>query len=199
MTRLLDPDCVYFPDPGEIRPHAIAFARMMFAHGAFEREVRELQSDIAKEHGFGERRVNQWRTRERAERMVALIEEKLGKDLPETASIEKFLAAAVAPCEQRNLLAHGTWWCFDRGTSSIQVRSGIRWDGDEFAPCSWSIWRRRIGESPIRWRRSHRRRRPQKFSATPNKEIPFGNCCAGAVNRGFSTFSTEADKEPAAF
>lgn len=131
MTRLLDPDCVYFPDPGEIRPHAIAFARMMFAHAAFEREVRELQSDIAKEHGFGERRVNQWRTRERAERMVALIEEKLGKDLPETASIEKFLAAAVAPCEQRNLLAHGTWW---RGTLSIQVRSGIRWDGDEFAP-----------------------------------------------------------------
>jgi hypothetical protein len=61
---------------------------------------------------------------------------------------------------------------------------------------SWSIWRRRIGESPIRWRRSHRRRRPQKFSATPNKEIPFGNCCAGAVNRGFSTFSTEAIRNP---
>ena len=118
------PDMVAFPDPGEIRPHALAFARMMFAHAAFEREVRELQSDIANEHGFGERKANQWRTPDRAKRMVALIEKKLGKGLPETGPIEKLLTDAVEPCGQRNLLAHGTWWCFDRRTLSIQVRAG---------------------------------------------------------------------------
>jgi hypothetical protein len=35
----MDPHDVAFPDPSEIAPHAIAFARMMFAHAAFEREV----------------------------------------------------------------------------------------------------------------------------------------------------------------
>jgi hypothetical protein len=36
---------------------------MMFAHAAFEREVRELQGDIADDPGFGERRENQWSAR----------------------------------------------------------------------------------------------------------------------------------------
>ena len=128
------PDMVALPDPGEIESHALAFARMMFAHAAFEREVRELQSNIANEHGFGERKANQWRTPDCAKRMVALIEKKLGKGLPETGPIEKLLTDAVESCGQRNLLAHGTWSCFDRRTLSIQVRGGVRWDGDEFAP-----------------------------------------------------------------
>jgi hypothetical protein len=47
---------VAFPDPSEIAPHAIAFARMMFAHAAFEREVRSLVDAInPKKPGFGER------------------------------------------------------------------------------------------------------------------------------------------------
>jgi hypothetical protein len=94
----LTEDMVFFPDPGEIEPHAMAFARMMFAHAAFEREVRELQSEIANEHGFGERRANQWRTPDRAERMVALIEKHLGQGLSETAPIEKLLTDAVELC-----------------------------------------------------------------------------------------------------
>jgi hypothetical protein len=32
----MDRDDVAFPDPNEIAPHAIAFARMLFAHAAFE-------------------------------------------------------------------------------------------------------------------------------------------------------------------
>jgi hypothetical protein len=38
----MDSHDVALPDPSEIAPHAIAFARMMFAHAAFEREVRSL-------------------------------------------------------------------------------------------------------------------------------------------------------------
>jgi hypothetical protein len=52
-----DADTVYFPEPREIEKHAMAFARMMFEHAAFEREFRELQDAIMREHGFGERRA----------------------------------------------------------------------------------------------------------------------------------------------
>ena len=61
-----------------------------------------------------------------------------------------------------------------------------------------SILRRRTNAPPIRRRRYRCPRRPLRFSARTNKEIPLGKSCAGDVNRGFSTFSTEADKEPAA-
>jgi hypothetical protein len=33
----LHPDMVVFPEPEEIKSHTLAFARMMFAHAAFER------------------------------------------------------------------------------------------------------------------------------------------------------------------
>jgi hypothetical protein len=57
----MDRDDVAFPDAEEIPPHALAFARMMFAHAAFERELRLLVDAInPKETGFGERRENQW-------------------------------------------------------------------------------------------------------------------------------------------
>ena len=73
---------VGFPDPAEIAPHAIAFARMMFAHTAFEREVGALQDAITKQPGFGQLRANQYGTRERPARMVELIEAHRGKDFP---------------------------------------------------------------------------------------------------------------------
>ena len=46
----MDPHDVALPDPSEIAPHAIAFARMMFAHAAFEREVRSLVDAIRPWH-----------------------------------------------------------------------------------------------------------------------------------------------------
>jgi len=45
----------------------------MFAHSAFEREVRSLQGAITHDLSFGERRSNQWKARERPERMAKLI------------------------------------------------------------------------------------------------------------------------------
>jgi hypothetical protein len=52
---LLDPDDQLFPDGRHIERHAIAFAQMMFAHAAFEREVRDLQGSIIDDPTFGER------------------------------------------------------------------------------------------------------------------------------------------------
>ena len=43
----MDPDDIYFPEAEDIGPHAIAFARLMFAHSEFEREVRSLPLQAA--------------------------------------------------------------------------------------------------------------------------------------------------------
>ena len=123
-----------FPDPAEIAPHAIAFARMMFAHTAFEREVGALQDAITKQPGFGQLRANQYGTRERPARMVELIEAHRGRDFPQTGAIERLLTAAIDPWKQRYFLAHGTWWALNRRTAAIIVRSGTRWDNPETPP-----------------------------------------------------------------
>ena len=64
MTHLslLHSDMVAFPEPEEITPHALAFARVMFAHAALEREIGALQDVITGERGFGERWRNKWKT-----------------------------------------------------------------------------------------------------------------------------------------
>jgi hypothetical protein len=129
-----DSDIVAFPDPNEIGPHAITFAAMMFAHAALEREISALQDVITKTPGFGERRLNLWSARERPRRIVKLIETHRGDELPHTNQIAKLLIEAVDPCEQRNLLAHGTWWCFNRRTSAVVVRGAVRWDYPESQP-----------------------------------------------------------------
>jgi hypothetical protein len=128
-----DTDTVYFPESREIEKHAMAFARMMFEHAAFEREFRELQDAIMREHGFGERRGNQWSARERPNNIVELIEQRLGQ-LPETESIKKLLDDAIEPTDQRNLLVHGTWWCFNRRASAISVRGTTRWESASEPP-----------------------------------------------------------------
>ena len=125
---------VLFPDPGEIAPHAMAFARMMFAHTGFEREVAALQDAITQTIGFGERRANQYSTRERPALMVALIEKYRGKDIAQTGDIAKWLTDAIDPCEQRHLLAHGTWWGFDHATAKIIVRGATRREHPDIPP-----------------------------------------------------------------
>jgi hypothetical protein len=109
-----DQDNVLFPDPNEITAHAIEFARMMFIHTSFEREVSALQDAITKDDGFGEQRANKWSARERPGRMVKLIEKYRGNAIAETAQINKLLTDAIDLCDQRNFLAHGHWWCFNR-------------------------------------------------------------------------------------
>ena len=123
----MDPDDIYFPEAEDIGPHAIAFGRLMFAHSEFEREVRSLQGIITSDVSFGERRSNQWKARERPERMAQLIKTHLGNDLREAKPIVELLSDAIGPCDQRNFLAHGQWWCFNTRTLTITVRSGTRW------------------------------------------------------------------------
>jgi hypothetical protein len=48
----------------------------------------------------------------------------LGDDLREAKPIVKLLSEAIGPCDQRNFLAHGEWWCFNTRTLTITVRSG---------------------------------------------------------------------------
>jgi hypothetical protein len=124
----MDRDDVAFPDAIEIAPHAIAFARVMFAHAEFERGIRSLVDAInIKEPGFGERRANQWTASESGtEKIIDLIIKHRGNDLPETEQIKNLLSEAVDLCRQRNFLAHGTWWCFNRRTLTVEVRGGIR-------------------------------------------------------------------------
>jgi hypothetical protein len=124
----MDRDDVAFPDANEIAPHAIAFARMMFAHAEFERGIRSLVDAInIKEPGFGERRANQWTASESGtEKIIDLIIKHRGNHLPETEQIKNLLSEAVDLCRQRNFLAHGTWWCFNRRTLTVEVRGGIR-------------------------------------------------------------------------
>jgi hypothetical protein len=85
----MDRDDVAFPDPNELAPHAIAFARMMFAHAGFEREVRSLVDAInPKEPGFGERFENQWRvSRSSTANIMVLIMRHCGSSRPEIEQI----------------------------------------------------------------------------------------------------------------
>jgi len=132
----MDRDDVAFPDADEIAPHARAFARMMFAHAAFEREVRLLADAInPKEPGFGERRENQWTASESGTgKIVMLIIKHRGSGLPQTKQIRNLLDEAVHLCRERNFLAHGTWWCFNRRTLTVEVRGGVRWEQPELPP-----------------------------------------------------------------
>ena len=129
----MDPHDVAFPDPSEIAPHAIAFARMMFAHAAFEREVRSLVDAInPKKPGFGERPENQWTASESGTgKIIILIKQHRGSGLPQIVQIKNLLNEAIHRCRDRNFLAHGTWCCFNRRTLTIEVRGGVRWGQPE--------------------------------------------------------------------
>ncbi len=66
--------------------------------------------------------------------MVALIVKHRGRDLPQTEQIKQVLDDAIRPCRERNLLAHGAWWCFNRREMYIMVRGGVRWDDQQSPP-----------------------------------------------------------------
>jgi hypothetical protein len=116
---VLDDQDVYFPEAEIIQPLAMAFMRMMFAHAEFEEQVRRLQRAITNDPEFAQ----QWDTRKRPKRMAKLIKNHPGLIQEKEASeIVRVLTGAIAPCEQRNLLAHGRWWRFDPKTSTIKIR-----------------------------------------------------------------------------
>ncbi len=126
-SRLAVAEGVALPDPEEIEDHAIAFAGMMFAHAALEREISALQDAITKIAGFSEQPGNQSDGHVRPARILKLIETYRGNGFPQTKKIESLLRDAIHPCEQRNHLAHGKWWCFNPHTSAIVVRDARRW------------------------------------------------------------------------
>ena len=132
----MDRDDVAFPDPNEIAPHAIAFARMMFAQAEFERGIRSLVDALnPDEPGFGERHENQWRASDSGNaNIIVLIMRHRGSALPQIEQIRNLLDEAVHLCRERNFLAHGTWWCFNRRTLTVEVRSGVRWGWPELPP-----------------------------------------------------------------
>ena len=132
----MDPHDVAFSDPSEIAPHAIAFARMMFAHAAFEREVRSLVDAInPKKPGFGERPENQWTaSASGTAKIIVLMIRHCGSGIPQIEQIRNLLDEAAHLCRERNFLAHGTWWCFNRRTLTVQVRGGVRWGQPEVPP-----------------------------------------------------------------
>jgi hypothetical protein len=124
---------VAFPDPSEIAPHAIAFTRMMFAHAAFEREVRSLIDAVnPKKPGFGQRPENQWTASESGTgKIIILIKHHRDGGLPQIVQIKNLLNEAIHPCRDRNFLAQGTWCCFNRRSLTIEVRGGVRWGQPE--------------------------------------------------------------------
>ncbi len=134
--RSTDRDDVAFPDPNEIAPHAIAFARMMFARAALEREVRSLVDAInPKEPGFGERPDNQWTASESGTaKIMVLIMRHHYSGRSQIDQIRNLLDEAVHLCRERNFLAHGTWSCFNRRSLTVKVRGGVRWDRSEPPP-----------------------------------------------------------------
>jgi hypothetical protein len=113
-----------FPEVDEIMTHAVAFARLMVAHARFEAEFRNLQGVIAGDQDFGEQPCNQWSTHKRPACVATLIKEKLGY-IEEARPIAEILTKAIKPTDDRNLLAHGTWWRFQRDAGTLTVRSGV--------------------------------------------------------------------------
>jgi hypothetical protein len=132
----MDRNDVAFPDPDEIAPHAIAFARMMFVYAAFEREVRLLIDAInPKKPGFGDRPENQWTASESGTgKIIILIKHHRGSGLPQTEKIKNLLNEAILPCRDHNFLAHGTWSCFNRRTLTVEVRGTARCEWPERPP-----------------------------------------------------------------
>jgi hypothetical protein len=126
----MDPRSIYFPEPEDIAPLAMVFAKMMFAHARFEAEVRSLQGTITGCPTFGEQPRNRLKdARRRPAEMAKLIKEHLG-DNEEAERIVAILNDAIAPCDRRNLLVHGEWWFFDPRTSVITVRAGTQWEDE---------------------------------------------------------------------
>jgi hypothetical protein len=120
----------YFPDPQDVAAHANAFVQLMFANAAYEAEIRLIQNAITKDHSFGEKPANDWKTRERPKLIAKLLKKHLPQFL-KAAQLENLLTDVILPSDQRNILVHGEWWRFNKQTSVITVRSGKRRPGEE--------------------------------------------------------------------
>ena len=126
----------YFPEPDTpgLQPFAQAFVHLMFAHAEFERRISDLMGVITCQSDFGEQPKNQWSEKERPKLMKKLIKQHQGKHIggiTETNEIVACLQRAIAPSDDRNMLAHGHWWAFNVGAGSITVRATKHWPNEE--------------------------------------------------------------------
>ena len=120
---MLKSDVHYFPEADDpaIAPFARAFVRMMFAHAELEARIRALQGVLKDDPTYGEK--NSWSARDCPKLMKRLVVKKLGLII-EADEIEDCLRRAIPLCDDRNHLAHGQWWAFDRNAETITVRRG---------------------------------------------------------------------------
>jgi len=126
----------YFPDPDhpDLAPFTRAFVRLLFAHADFERRVSELLGIISGDPDFGERPKNRWSAKTRPAKMRQLGVEKATDfpgGLPELDEIVGCLRRSIPPSNERNFLAHGTWWEFDVESGLITVRAATAWPNEE--------------------------------------------------------------------
>jgi hypothetical protein len=88
----------------------------------------DLLGVITGDPDFGERPENLWaakaRTRRRDIRKL-MDQAKIGGAAPAHQFLE-LLKQTIGPCDRRNLLAHGIWWCFNPEKQTILVRGGTR-------------------------------------------------------------------------
>lgn len=113
----------YFPEADDpaTAPFSRAFVRMMFAYAELEARIRALQGVLTGDPTYGEK--NPWSARDCPKRMKRLVIKKYGPIL-EADDIERCLRLAIPLCDDRNHLAQGQWWAFDRKTGTITVRRG---------------------------------------------------------------------------
>ena len=112
-----------YDDPA-LQPFTQAFVRLMFAHARFEQRVLDLLAAINPDIKSDE--CDRWTARDRPKKTKKLIAECLDKHpggIPEGEDIVQLLTQAVDLCDERNLLAHGTWWLFDTEAQTIKVRA----------------------------------------------------------------------------
>jgi hypothetical protein len=127
-----DRNLIHFPAAETMPTFAVAFLGMMFAHAKFEAQVYALESAIKvtprKRHRVAKPKGDRLGdARARPKQMAKLINDRPGLvENRERSQIVQILRAAIKPCDQRNLLAHGRWWRFDPKTSTIEVRGDRR-------------------------------------------------------------------------
>ena len=111
----------YFPDADNIGPFGPSFLRLMFACAELDRRVAQMQNLITNDLTYSDKHL--WSSQKRAKKMRKLFRKHGGRLAMQPEDGERIVDAlkrAVAPCDLRNLLAHGHWWKLDKKT--IEVR-----------------------------------------------------------------------------
>jgi hypothetical protein len=127
---MFEPHEHLFPkaDDPAVRPFAVPFLELMFAHANFEEVFRDLQNVVTKDDTYS--RTNRWTAKKRPAEMRRLMTEHGCRD-EEISTAIRVLTDVLPFCNDRNLLAHGDWWKFDQTSREISVRGDQEREGEE--------------------------------------------------------------------